>query len=60
MPQWLRAGRSTNSRRRSQLPNAEDTDENVVGETTVKHLAQDEDITAKGTLKHDRHVTSVK
>jgi len=48
------------SKTATDLPNAEDTDENMVGETSVKHLAQDEDITVKGTSKHDRHVTSVK
>jgi hypothetical protein len=32
------------------LPNAEKTNKNVVRESVVQHLAQDEDVTAKSTL----------
>ncbi len=41
------------------LPNAEETDEEVVREPRRKHLADEEDVTGESRLEHDRHVRSI-
>jgi len=43
----------------SYLPNTEQLDENVIGETTEEHLREDEDVGGQGGLQHDRHVGCV-
>lgn len=41
------------------FPNTKESDEEVVGETRVQHLANEEDVGAQSGLKHDRHVGGV-
>ena len=41
------------------VPNTEETDEEVVGEARVQHLADEEDVGGQSRLQHDRHVGSV-
>ena len=43
----------------SYLPNAEQLDENIIGETTEEHLGEDENVGGQGGLQHDRHVGSI-
>jgi hypothetical protein len=43
----------------SYLPNTEQPDENVIGETAEEHLREDEDVGSQGGLQHDRHVGGV-
>jgi hypothetical protein len=43
----------------SYLPNTEQPDENVVGETAEEHLREDEDVGGQGGLQHDRHVGGI-
>jgi hypothetical protein len=41
------------------LPNAEKANEEVIRETTRKHLTDDEHVAGKSRLQHDRHVAGV-
>lgn len=41
------------------LPDTEESDEEVVGETRVQHLADEEDVGAQSRLQHDGHVGGV-
>jgi hypothetical protein len=41
------------------LPNTNKTDKEIVRETRVQHLADQEDVRAESRLEHDRHVGSV-
>lgn len=41
------------------LPNTEDADQNVICESRVQHLRNQEDVGAQGRLKHDGHVAGI-
>lgn len=41
------------------FPNTKESDEEVVGETRVQHLANEEDVGAQSRLQHDGHVGGV-
>lgn len=47
------------SRSLARLPDTQKTDQKVVRETGVEHLADQEDVGAEGRLEHDRHVGGV-
>lgn len=47
------------TKRYTYLPNAQKTDEQVVRESTGKHLTDEEDVASQSALEHDRHVGSV-
>lgn len=41
------------------LPNTDEADEHVLGETAVEHLRNQEDVGAEGRLEHDGHVAGI-
>lgn len=47
------------SRSLSWLPDTEASDEEVLGESAVKHLGNQEDVGAKGGLEHNWHVAGI-
>jgi hypothetical protein len=47
------------ARRHTYLPDAEETDEKVVGEAVAEHLRDDKHVAGEGPLQHDGHVGGV-
>lgn len=47
------------SRSLARLPDAQKTDQKVVRETRIEHLADQEDVGAESRLEHDRHVRGI-